>query len=849
MDLHTLVKDADVAFEQQLQRSPHDLTSWLRYYWHKPTTDEKLFVLQRACYCLKRSYKLWALYLGHLVELSEQQRQQQSSAGWVAPAQWLAHVDTEFQQSLFLLHRMPLLWARYLGFLLEFQPDPTRVRRAFNSALRALPVTQHHIIWPLFLRFADQVGGLTGARVYLRYYKFRPEAIETVVERLAQFGQLPQCLQLYRTMLAQDQFVSQAGHSPLQLWLNYIDLLVRARGRASGLATPDQVDALVRRCMARFPDQKGELYTKLAAFYIRNHHYEKARDVYEDALASIITVKDFTMVYDSYAEFEESLTGRIAKRVEEAGITQVGEQPAGESQPANSQADNSQAVDSQAENSQADNSQAGDSQADNQPTEGPKHLEQPTGDSQGDSPGDSERNLADLSLQLDLHLARFERLINQRDFLLSDVKIRQNPNSVDEWLSRIQLIDPANLQLRLTTYVQAITTIDPLRATKGYSKLWINYSKIYEDNGDVSTARTILDKAIKVEFCDIDELVDIWIHWAEMELRHSDIATAIKVLKVATSTTPENEPISYTDASVSPQLRIFKSIRIWSFYLDLVESSGNLPATCSLYERVLQLKIATPLIIINYASFLEDNHRFEDAFKVYEKGLAIFKYPIAYEIWSIYLNKAIARGIHVERVRDLFDTCLETLPSEFLKPIVVLYSNFEFSKGSVKKSLRLLDNALDKLANADDKVEVLNLLISRTVEYSGLVSTRPIYQKAIEVLPLVKSLEFLLRFAQLELKLGEFQRVRELLKFASLKMSPGKIPQLWEFWYDFEVKHGSKETFKEMLRLKRQANDKFPEYNTEVLPGFVKASDQAPVSSVSKQPEPTSNPDEIELDI
>lgn len=36
----------------------------------------------------------------------------------------------------------------------------------------------------------------------------------------------------------------------------------------------------------------------------------------------------------------------------------------------------------------------------------------------------------------------------------------------------------------------------------------------------------------------------------------------------------------------------------------------------AVYDRILDLRIATPLIVINYAMFLEENNYFEEAFKV-----------------------------------------------------------------------------------------------------------------------------------------------------------------------------------------------------------------------------------------
>ena len=51
-------------------------------------------------------------------------------------------------------------------------------------------------------------------------------------------------------------------------------------------------------------------------------------------------------------------------------------------------------------------------------------------------------------------------------------------------------------------------------------------------------------------------------------------------------------------------------------YADLEESLGTVDSTKAVYNRIVDLKIATPQIIINYALFLEENNFFEEAFKV-----------------------------------------------------------------------------------------------------------------------------------------------------------------------------------------------------------------------------------------
>lgn len=67
------------------------------------------------------------------------------------------------------------------------------------------------------------------------------------------------------------------------------------------------------------------------------------------------------------------------------------------------------------------------------------------------------------------------------------------------------------------------------------------------------------------------------------------------------------------------QDRLYKSVKLWSFYVDLEESIGTFDSAKSAYERMIDLRVITPKILLNYASFLEENKYFEDSFRAYEK--------------------------------------------------------------------------------------------------------------------------------------------------------------------------------------------------------------------------------------
>ena len=46
----------------------------------------------------------------------------------------------------------------------------------------------------------------------------------------------------------------------------------------------------------------GRLWTSLADYYIRRGMFERARDVYEEGLTSVITVRDFSLVFDALTQ-------------------------------------------------------------------------------------------------------------------------------------------------------------------------------------------------------------------------------------------------------------------------------------------------------------------------------------------------------------------------------------------------------------------------------------------------------------------------------------------------------------------------------------------------------------------
>ncbi|KAL9122696.1 MAG: hypothetical protein Q9187_000752 [Circinaria calcarea] len=733
-----LISSDDVVYEQDILRDPASVKPWSAYVDFKHqhgTLLEKAFVLERACTQLPRSYKLWKIYL----ELRVKHLRNKNPA--VHRAEY-AKVNALFERALILLNKMPKIWEMYLSFLMQ-QPLVTSTRRTFDRALRSLPITQHNRIWAKYRPFANSAGGQTALRVWRRYMQIHPEDTEDFIELLVAMGQYTEAVKKYMDILNNPKFRSKERKSNFQLWSEMVDLIV-VHAREVKLEDRIGVDVenIIRSGIERFADQRGKLWAGLATYWITKGSFERARDTFEEGISTVMTVRDFTLVFDSYAEFEESIIGTLME-------TAAARSARGK-------------IDE------------------------------------------------DADFDLDIRMMRFEQLMDRRPFLVNDVLLRQNPNNVVEWQKRVALWSENNKEI-VQTYTDAIAAVQPRKAVGRFHELWTNYAKFYEERCDIRNARVIMEKAVKVPFKSVAELAEMWCEWAEMELRNENFDKAMNIMAKATLA-PKRSTVDYFDETLSPQQRVHKSWKLWSFYVDLVESVSTLEETKKVYERIFELRIATPQTVVNYANLLEENKYFEESFKVYERGLDLFSYPVAFELWNLYLTKAVDRKIGIERLRDLFEQSVEGCPPKFAKVLYLMYGNLEEERGLARHAMRIYERATRAVSD-EDRFEMFNFYITKSASNFGLTSTRPIYERAIAALPDKEARDMCLKFAEMERRLGEIDRARAIYGHASQFCDPRTTPAFWSKWEAFEVQHGNEDTFKEMLRIKRSVQ---AQYNTDV---------------------------------
>jgi pre-mRNA-splicing factor SYF1 len=573
--------------------------------------------------------------------------------------------------------------------------------------------------------------------------QIHPEDAEDFIELLIENERYTEAVKKYMEILNNPKFRSKNGRGHYQLWSEMVDLLVEhAKEVETGNESGIDVERIIRSGIERFADQRGKLWSGLATYWITRGSFERARDVFEEGITTVMTVRDFTLIFDSYVEFEEAITSAL---MEEAAIR-------------------------------------------------------------------SEKGIVNenADFDLDIRMMRFEQLMDRRPFLINDVLLRQNPNNVSEWKVRIGLWG-TNTQEVVKTYTDAIAAVQPKKAVGRFHELWADYAKFYEKGGDLRNARVIMEKGVKVPFKSVAELADMWLEWAEMELRNDNFEDAMKIMAKAVQA-PKRSTVDYFDETLSPQQRVHKSWKLWSFYVDLVESVSTLEETRKIYERIFELRIATPQTVVNYANLLEENQYYEESFKIYERGLDLFSYPVAFELWNLYLTKAVDRKIGIERLRDLFEQSVEGCPPKFAKVLYLMYGNLEEERGLARHAMRIYERATRAVSD-EDRADMFNFYITKSASNFGLPSTRPIYERAIAALPDKDARDMCLKFADMEKRLGEIDRARAIYGHASQFCDPRTSPAFWTKWEQFEVQHGNEDTFKEMLRIKRSVQ---AQYNTDV---------------------------------
>ena len=648
---------------------------------------------------------------------------------------------------------MPALWQQYCTYLSSLRLL-TATRHTFDRALSSLPLTQHQRwVWPAYLDFVLSTNvPETIIRVYRRYIKLDPAARDTLVTHLTTHKRWEDAALLLIECINDPHYSSlQQNKSKYDLWTSLLALLLNHPTATPSIDTP----RLIRSALSRYANDAGRLYVALASWYVKRGELSRARDVYEEAVTSVGTVRDFTQVFDAYGKLLETI---VVMRMQQVNDTE--------------------------------------------------QLE-PAADGQA-----GEETEEEVETDLDLSILRLEDLLTRRPLLLSSVLLRQNPHNVDEWLKRITLFsNPTSshysLDKTIDTYTEAVLTINPSLATgeQWLSVVWSQFARFYMEAGDVENARAVYEKALAVPYKRVEELINLVCEWVEMELKRGELTRARDVLTRICKTgggRPRGGGGGGEELSV--QEKAGRSARLWSLYADIEENIGTLTTTRAVYDAMLQLRVVTPQLCLSYCQLLTDAGYYEDSFRVYERCIALFHYPHVLLLWLAYLHSFIARyrGSKRERTRDLFEQCVATIPPEHARKLYLLYGKWEEDHGLARRAMDVYHRGCLAVP-PKQRYAMYVVYIARVTARFGLTKAREVYEEAIRNVSDTHVVTLALAYARLERRLGEVDRARAVYVFASQWADAATAggARLWREWDEFEVESGNEETYREMLRVKR----------------------------------------------
>lgn len=804
---------------------------------------------ERALALLPGSYKLWHTYLTertervlHLLQCYRDEPTNDQLASTIN-SECRAASDA-FEASLRTLYRMPRIWLDYATFLMRLRRI-TQTRRALDRALRLLPWTLHERIWALYLRLADALEThlpKLSVSIWARYWRVAADPTDAAMAnrhlqcliRCRQAEEATALLvELARNeppaIAASNDEEGAAGIAPNQYWQRLCQLI----SQQGALIQRTPVEAVLREAIAQATTKSASLtvlqqqrttnliystgifWGALATWHIRQGRLLAARAVYEEAIKTVPTVRDFALVFDSYTKMEETILEvalkGASKRVKRREAAAQGARR----------------------------------------TQG-RLTKKDEAVSTAVAPNDHGQDSPDGAAMIDEQMARFERLMERRPFLLANVRVRQQPNVVAIWQERIELAranlegDPDYPTLG-AAYEDCLQHLHPARAKGPVSAIWISYAtdpSLARDEAEALFRRGIHEGGLT----DADDLAALWIAYGEWLAKHRGLEAAVDAVaeafvvptirreggeeqerdrrpgrgeKTAVSDV-EIESVTTGAADEGDQKRttaphhrrppsLARNQGLWTFYLDLEEARGYPEAVRAAYDRVISLGIATPQTFINYALFLgEGAGEILEAFKVYERGIVAFGYPVAFELWNVYLPKFAAYWgeRHFERVRDLFEQALPGCPAHLVRALYVAYAAEEERRGNTRHALSILERAVRAISE-DQRPALYELLLERTGNLLGLVAQRPIYEEAINGLSPMQAVAFAERYAHLEQQLGETERARAIYLHAASLVDPRTHPAMWAAWQEFESRFGTEATFRDMLRVKRSVTAKF----------------------------------------
>jgi pre-mRNA-splicing factor SYF1 len=211
--------------------------------------------------------------------------------------------------------------------------------------------------------------------------------------------------------------------------------------------------------LAVYKDQAGRLWTGIATYWIKRGEFARATATFEAGIASVLTIRDFTQIFDAYAEFSESVISAMME-----------------------------------------------------------NLAEPDDDESEEDVKEAEAELDARMREFEALMDRRPFLVNDVLIRRNPNDVQEWEKRVALWGDDDERVAETYTKA-LETISPKKATANFFRLYVNFARFYEEGGVAGQAEKDLKSARKILEKATKVNFKTVDDLAEVWCEWAEMEIR------------------------------------------------------------------------------------------------------------------------------------------------------------------------------------------------------------------------------------------------------------------------------------------------------------------------------------------
>ncbi len=290
-----------------------NLKSWWNLLLNQKESDylTRAVIYENSIKNLPYSFKLWFNYLYEAREFAVN-----SSNIFIERDEIYLIVNNLHERALSFLYKFPTIWCDYIEFLI-YQNKISNVVKVFNKSLQTLPITKHELLWKIYFPWSLNLNiKHIGINSYERYLKINPSIRDDYIEYLIEIKHFEKALDQIKVIINEEIFKYDKHED--DYWEILIDIVTNNELNINHF----DLIQILRNGIGRY-SKRARIYITMANLHLKSANYDEARSIFEEGIMKIDNKKDFTLIFNSYLNFEELYIKQILSNKENQAVPEL----------------------------------------------------------------------------------------------------------------------------------------------------------------------------------------------------------------------------------------------------------------------------------------------------------------------------------------------------------------------------------------------------------------------------------------------------------------------------------------------------------------------------------------------